>query len=112
MWYFMVAGSIVALERIGRKAKREGDAWVLPYANAVEVSLIAFMVGATFLNRAHFDLIYQLVVISAVLPRIILHERRVAKPRRKGPRLAQDVAIGSRDPFARVVPSLERAGAP
>lgn len=102
LWFFMVSGSIVALERIGRKARREGDLWAVPYANAVEVSLISFMVGATFLNRAHFDLIYQLVVISAILPRIILHERKVAKPRRKGPRLAQTVSVENRDPFVRV----------
>jgi len=37
------------------------------YADMIEVSLVSFMFGANFLNRAHFDLLYELIALSAIL---------------------------------------------
>jgi len=37
------------------------------YSDMIEVSLVCFMFGANFLNRAHFDLLYELVALSAIL---------------------------------------------
>jgi hypothetical protein len=35
------------------------------------------MVGGTFLNRAHFDLIYHVMALCACLDRILTHELTV-----------------------------------
>lgn len=103
LFMFMLVGTIISLEIGGRRFRRNGDGWLVPYCNALEVSLIAFLIGATFLNRAHFDLIYQLVVIAGSLPVLALVERSAVKETtRSGPRIAQEVWVRHADPFARV----------
>jgi probable O-glycosylation ligase (exosortase A-associated) len=37
------------------------------YADMIQISLICFMFGANFLNRAHFDLMYHLIALSTVV---------------------------------------------
>lgn len=44
-----------------------GPAWIADASNMIEVSLLCFMFGANFLNRAHFDLMYHLVALTTVL---------------------------------------------
>ena len=41
-----------------------------------EASLVTFMIGSTFLNRAHFDLYYHFVSIVMVFGYIALEEMR------------------------------------
>ncbi len=103
LFMFMIVGSIVSLERLWRRCKREGDDWAIPYCHAIQISMCSFMVGATFLNRAHFDFIYQLIVVASVLPTVIAAERVVQKrtARRKGPRLAQQVWVRHGNPFVK-----------
>jgi probable O-glycosylation ligase (exosortase A-associated) len=104
LFMFMLFGSIVCLEQFWRRCKGTPDEWVIPYCNAIQVSMCAYAVGAIFLNRAHFDFIYQLVVIAAVLPAIVKHEaqHRHKTERRAGPRLAQDVQVTHGDAFLRM----------
>lgn len=102
LWMFMVVGTIFATWRLGKRFKREGDDWAVNYCNAIQVSMTSFMCGATFLNRAHFDLIYHMAVISAVLPAIVANERRITGKRRAGPRPAEVVEVTHADPFVRV----------
>jgi probable O-glycosylation ligase (exosortase A-associated) len=104
LFMFMLVGTIVFLEVKGRQYKRSGDDWIVPYCNAIEVSLTSFMIGAAFLNRAHFDLIYQFVVIAGALPVVVLIERNstAGQRRRAGPRIAQEVWVRHSDPFSRI----------
>jgi len=104
LFMFMLAGSIIHLQGLMARCKREGDLWAIPYCLAVQTSMCAFTVGATFLNRAHFDFFYQLVIVATVLPTIIANERVQEKKtsRRKGPRPAQDVFVRHGNPFVRV----------
>jgi len=41
--------------------------WICNYADMLQVSIIAYMIGGTFLGRAYFDLFYHLVVIAVIL---------------------------------------------
>jgi probable O-glycosylation ligase (exosortase A-associated) len=53
------------------------------YSDMIEVSLVSFMFGANFLNRAHFDLLYHLVALSAIVLAITRQElaaRAAAEP--------------------------------
>lgn len=53
------------LIRIGRNTP--GGAWIVPYALMFEASLIGFCIGATFLNRGHFDLAYHVLSLVTAL---------------------------------------------
>jgi probable O-glycosylation ligase (exosortase A-associated) len=57
-----------------RRAKKFGIEWAVAGSKCLEASLVAFVVGATFLNRAHFDLTYHVLVLSVCLERISNHE--------------------------------------
>jgi hypothetical protein len=62
-------------------------------------------VGAMFLNRAHFDLMYQLVAVGAMLPVVIVAERErqaALRRRRLGPAVASEVWVRHRDPFVKL----------
>ena len=98
----MVLGTVISMMAFSRRARREGQDWMANYAYAVQVSTICYLVGATFLNRAHFDFIYQLVVIGACLPRVMEHEMAHTRTLRAGPRIAQGVTVRHPNPFVRV----------
>ena len=53
------------LRRIGQRI--EGGDWIFQYSRMFEASFAGFIVGATFLNRGHFDLFYQLVALVVAL---------------------------------------------
>ena len=67
--------SFLSIWRVRRMAKRRYyTSWILNYATMFEASLLTFMVGATFLNRAHFDLFYQWVALILVFDRLATKE--------------------------------------
>lgn len=66
------------LAKAGRRARRHGLRWAVNGTRCLEASILAFMVGGTFLNRAHFDLTYHLMILSFCLHRIVAHEVRLA----------------------------------
>ncbi|MEW6742911.1 MAG: putative O-glycosylation ligase, exosortase A system-associated [Planctomycetota bacterium] len=85
-----------------------GPLWITNYAHMVEVSLIAFLVGGMFLNRAHFDLLYHAVAISVCLDRIapgVIEELRPKGRRASRGALPQ---VKTADPFLVPVRGLER----
>lgn len=104
LFMFMIVGSILAMEGTRRKAKRNGQEWAVRYADAIQVSMTSFMIGATFLNRAHFDFLYQLVIVGACLPKVMENDaRRVEKEEvRTGPRIAQGVWVRHPNAFTKV----------
>ncbi|MCB9918097.1 MAG: putative O-glycosylation ligase, exosortase A system-associated [Planctomycetes bacterium] len=53
------------LMRIGRQ--HEGGEWIADYAVMLEASIVGYCIGATFLNRAHFDLMYHCVALVTAL---------------------------------------------
>lgn len=63
----MIGLTFATLWRVRRKARgMYADSWILHYSSMFEASLVAFMVGSTFLNRGHFDLLYHFVAIVQV----------------------------------------------
>lgn len=63
--------TFIDLWRIRKKAKqRYAVSWVSSYATMFEASFFSFLVGSTFLNRAHFDLFYHYVAIVMCFTRI------------------------------------------
>ncbi|QDU67428.1 putative O-glycosylation ligase, exosortase A system-associated [Engelhardtia mirabilis] len=55
----LIVLSFVTIWRVRAKARlRYESSWIINYATMFEASLVAFVIGSTFLNRAHFDLVY------------------------------------------------------
>ena len=67
-------------------AKDAFDAWIDDYAQGIPVSLAAFVVGAQFLSKDNFDLVYLLTGLAGVLTmlgwRELLLERKTIVIRR------------------------------
>ena len=103
---YLLISSILLLRRIQRYAQGTEDEWAIPYARAIEVTFYGYMTGAMFLNRAHFDLVYQLVAVTAAIPIVIVADRErrklLAARRRKGPALAHEVWVRHKDPFVKL----------
>ncbi|MFO0981203.1 MAG: putative O-glycosylation ligase, exosortase A system-associated [Planctomycetota bacterium] len=76
-----------------------GPIWVTNFTQMIQLSLTAFVVGGTFLNRAHFDFLYHLIAISVCLE--VVAEREVAARKRGGPREVKrgEVKVTIADPF-------------
>ncbi|HKX46619.1 MAG TPA: putative O-glycosylation ligase, exosortase A system-associated, partial [Planctomycetota bacterium] len=54
--------------------QRFHTSWLINYATMFEATLVSFTIGATFLNRAHFDLFYHWVAIVLLFGYIAKHE--------------------------------------
>jgi probable O-glycosylation ligase (exosortase A-associated) len=90
LYLVLVMGSFWDLRRLRREASQRYHAsWILNYATMFEASLVAFVVGSTFLNRAHFDLFYHwvaLVIAFTLIARRHLSESERYPTRNLGPR--------------------------
>ena len=89
VYVFLLMYSIYCMGRLKRDAKRQyTSSWIINYATMFETTLIAFMIGSTFLNRAHFDLFYHFVAITVAFEVIARREMKglVVAPRRGGKR--------------------------
>lgn len=85
----MLISSLLWLRRVRKDVERRGGPrWLIDFANMLEISLLAFMFGANFLNRAHFDLMYQLVALTACLRFVTNRELARLAPRAALPRPA------------------------
>lgn len=90
LYLILVLGSFWDLRRLRREAsQRYHSSWILNYATMFEASLVTFVVGSTFLNRAHFDLFYHwvaLVIAFTLIARRHLDESERYPTRETGPR--------------------------
>lgn len=92
--------TIRLLRRLQRlQEARAGPSWIGHYAAAIEVSLYGFLVGATFLNRGHFDFFYQEVGVAVSL-NLVARAALAAEARRgRGRSGPVTVTVRSRDPY-------------
>jgi len=65
---FLTFNELWAIQKEARR--RYNASWILSYATAFEASMGIFLVGAVFLNRAHFDLTYHFMTIVMILGRL------------------------------------------
>lgn len=76
LYLFLFGATGWTLWRVRRRARRWRMTWSGRAARYLEASMLAFMVGGCFLNRAHFDLIYHVIILGCCLDRIQQHEIR------------------------------------
>jgi probable O-glycosylation ligase (exosortase A-associated) len=105
----LLFSSLVTIWRVRKRAlKRYYTSWILNYATMFQASFAAFIVGGTFLNRAHFDLVYQFVGLVMVFAKLAFDEMddTTRYPLREGGR-AQLSTIRPRT-FSRSAPGYAR----
>jgi probable O-glycosylation ligase (exosortase A-associated) len=82
LYLFLIASTFWSLARVRAQAKRlYTSSWILNYAAMFEASMLAFVVGSAFLNRAHFDLFYHMVAIVICFETIAVAEMRGVRER-------------------------------
>jgi O-antigen ligase len=99
----LIVLSFLDLARVRREAlRRYHSSWILSYATMLEASMLAFVVGSFFLNRAQFDLFYHFVAIVIVFGRVARETMADSQqyPERGTPRgglaLTQSTGFGAR----------------
>ncbi len=81
LYLYLIFATFRTCWKVRRLAKRRYYAsWMINYATMFEASMVGFCVGSTFLNRAHFDLVYHFVAIVLVFERIALKELKEGAP--------------------------------
>jgi len=91
----MVSSCLVTANKVRKLAKqRYYTSWIINYAVMFEASTLTFMVGSSFINRAHYDLLYHWVALVAVFNH--LARREMAKEDR------HPVRYGGRGPLVHV----------
>jgi putative inorganic carbon (HCO3(-)) transporter len=97
LYLFLILGSFWVLWKIRRRAQQlYTTSWILNYATMFEASLLAFMVGSTFLSRAHFDLYYHFVAMVAAFGAIATREMDALSER--GPSLMRGAVFQVHSP--------------
>jgi probable O-glycosylation ligase (exosortase A-associated) len=99
LFLYMIFSTIFFMRKIARRVKNTSLSWIRNYSQAIEVCLYGYICGATFLNRAHFDMMYQVIAIATTIPLVMAYELKRGKPRRPGPGIAREVWVRHRDPF-------------
>jgi probable O-glycosylation ligase (exosortase A-associated) len=69
LWLGLLGMCVVSTRRVRKLAKQTGDkgAWTIPVADMIQGSLLAYVVGGTFVDLNYFDIFYQLVAVGVVL---------------------------------------------
>lgn len=81
LWVGLLCSCFVRLQRIRRVAlDRQELAWGVPWADAMQASLVAYVVAGTFLDVAYFDTYYQLMVAI-----ILIYQRQSDELAQQGP---------------------------
>jgi O-antigen ligase len=81
--YLALLGSVfVVCRRVHLMGRLRPDlAWCRDYARMMEATTIGFMIGATFLNRGHFDLVYHWLALVTSLSLVVAAAWRRGPPR-------------------------------
>jgi probable O-glycosylation ligase (exosortase A-associated) len=104
VYLVLLASVFFACGRVLRAARARPDlAWAGDYARMMEATTVGFLVGAFFLNRGHFDLIYHWLALVTSLTLIVgAHHRSAPAGQRAG--FARGVSVRwrqARGAFAR-----------
>ena len=76
LWTTLLAGTYLGLTRMLSLGKRFGLDWVRGWAAMLRASLTAYAVGAVFLGIAYWELLYWLLMASALVTRFAVQEQR------------------------------------
>jgi probable O-glycosylation ligase (exosortase A-associated) len=71
----LIGGTITSTMGLKKLLRRNPQIqWAQYYPDMLQVSVIAYLVGGTFLGQAYFDMFYQLVAAVTITRRLVLQE--------------------------------------
>jgi probable O-glycosylation ligase (exosortase A-associated) len=77
VFLILIAITLYKIRTLRKQNRRSGGpTWITHYTNMFEVSIYGYLVGATFLNRGQFDLIYQIVGLCTAMAIIAAAQSR------------------------------------
>ena len=75
IWISMILGTLISLTRLPRQARGiPGLEWVSNYSYMLRTSLIAYLVGTSFLGLSYWDILYHLIFISVLVKQFAIQE--------------------------------------
>ncbi|MFT5284991.1 MAG: putative O-glycosylation ligase (exosortase A-associated) [Planctomycetota bacterium] len=81
LYLYLIGATFRTCWKVRKLAKRRYYAsWMINYATMFEASLFTFCIGSTFLNRAHFDLVYHFFAIVLVFEKLAMDELNAGAP--------------------------------
>jgi probable O-glycosylation ligase (exosortase A-associated) len=99
LYLILIGSSFTTLMGLKRLLRRNPQIeWARNYPDMLQVSMIGYLVGGTFLGRAYFDMFYQLLIVISIMRRLLLLEvlGKAKAPVVVGP-------VGSRPPIPAAV---------
>jgi probable O-glycosylation ligase (exosortase A-associated) len=68
IWIALLGSCFLTLRHLSTYGRGHPNVgWVVPYADSIKVSFVAFFVGGTFFDSAYFDMFYQLIAVLIIL---------------------------------------------
>ncbi len=74
LYLAMMAATLLSAERLRKRARDAGDTWVSGAAEAIQLALIAFLVGGAFLSKSWNELAFYLIAGQVLLGRVAATE--------------------------------------
>ena len=88
VYFVLLVSILLTSRRLFRLGRSRADLhWISDYARMMEATTVGFMVGAFFLNRGHFDLIYHWIALVTALVAVSYKAARAAPSVEEAPGL-------------------------
>jgi O-antigen ligase len=85
IYVVLLFSTFLACRKVWRLGTRNPElAWASDYARMMEATMVGFMIGAMFLNRGHFDLVYHWLALVTCLVTIAFAASRNLATARAG----------------------------
>lgn len=81
LWLSLLVGSLISLSRLYSTSRmRAGLEWAADFSGMLRISLVSYMIGAAFLGLSYWDILYHLLMISALLSALAAPCLKVSSP--------------------------------
>lgn len=75
IWFSMILGTLISLSRLPKMAQGIPEMkWVANYCYMLRASLIAYLVGTSFLGLSYWDILYHMIFIAVLVKQFTLQE--------------------------------------
>ena len=75
IWFSMILGTLISLSRLPKMARGIPEMkWVANYCYMLRASLIAYLVGTSFLGLSYWDILYHMIFIAVLVKQFTLQE--------------------------------------
>lgn len=75
LWIALLISCLLSLRRLGAYGRAHPDQeWVGPFVNTTQIALLTYMIVATFLDAAYFDIFYELIAAVVIAKALVRRE--------------------------------------